>query len=136
MPAGRPTKMTDLTVKKLEEAFLIGCSDIEACLVADISKLTLYNYQSEHPKFIDRKEMLKKTPTYNARKCVAEEIIDNPDMALKYLERKNKKEFSLRQENINADVNKDEFEQMTEEELTESNEKMIEELGYVKKGEE
>lgn len=41
---GRPTKMTQGTVKKLEEAFLRGLSDEEACLYADISKPTLYDY--------------------------------------------------------------------------------------------
>lgn len=114
---GRPTKMDELTVKKLEEAFLLGCSDLEACLVADISKQTLYTYQSKHPEFTDRKEMLKKTPIYKARKCVVEACEENPDLALKYLERKNKKEFSLRTENLNAEVTKDEFESMTDSEL-------------------
>lgn len=35
---GRPTKMTQGTIKKLEEAFLRGLSDEEACLYANISK--------------------------------------------------------------------------------------------------
>jgi hypothetical protein len=130
MPAGRPPKLTKEVILKLEEAFLLGCSDLEACLVADISKTALYNYQAKHPEFVDRKEMLKKTPIYKARKCVVEECENNPDLALKYLERKNKKEFSLRQENINADVNKKEFEEMTEEDLKAENAKLIKELGY------
>jgi len=65
--AGRPTVFTDQVILKFEEAFLIGCSDLAACLVADISKSTLYKYQSENPKFTERKETLKKTPTYLAR---------------------------------------------------------------------
>ena len=143
MPAGRPTKFTKIVIQKLEEAFLLGCSDLEACLVADVSKTALYNYQTAHPEFVERKEALKKTPIYQARKCVVDECKTNPDLALKYLERKNKKEFSLRQENINADVSKDEFESMTEAELDADNAKMIsenpellEELGYVKRGKE
>lgn len=95
---GRPTKVTPETVKKLEEAFMMGCSDLEACLVADISKQTLYNYQAKNPEFVDRKEKLKENPTVIARKCVFGEISQSPDLALKYLERKKKGEFSLRTE--------------------------------------
>ncbi|WP_230334267.1 hypothetical protein [Streptococcus suis] len=49
---GRPTKMTQGTVKKLEEAFLRGLSDEEACLYANQparkthSLLTEKNYLS------------------------------------------------------------------------------------------
>lgn len=133
MPGGQPTKMTPKTLKLLQDAFLLGCTDDEACFAADISHTTLYNYQKENPKYVDQKRQWKKRPVYLARKCVVDNVSEDKDLALKFLERKNKKEFSLRQENINADVNKDEFEQMTEEELTAKNQAMIEELGYVKK---
>lgn len=59
---GRPTKMTDATIKKLDEAFAIGCSDEEDCFYADISKQTLYTYQENPPEFVDRKEALKQRP--------------------------------------------------------------------------
>lgn len=114
---GRPTKFTPETVKKLEEAFLMGCSDLEACLVADISKTSLYNYQNANPEFVERKEKLKETPILNARQCVINEVKSNPDMALKYLERKRKKEFSLRQEQVIGIGDMDEFEKMTDKEL-------------------
>lgn len=90
--------MTPDTIKKLEEAFLIGCTDVEACLVAGINKATLYRYQNEHPDFIERKETLKKTPTYRARLTVVNDIATNPDMAMKYLERKENTEFSTKQD--------------------------------------
>ncbi len=64
MPAGRPTVMTVETVNKLEEAFMLGCTDEEACFAANISKQTLYNYQDKNPEFIDRKETLKSRPVY------------------------------------------------------------------------
>lgn len=98
MPAGRPTKMTTETVKKLEEAFALGCSDLEACLMADISKQTLYNYQDANPEFIDRKEKLKESPVLIARTTVVREIQNDADLAMKYLERKCKKEFSTKTE--------------------------------------
>ena len=95
---GRPTKMTDDTVRKLEEAFSLGCSDLEACLLADISKQTLYDYQKIHPEFVDRKEMLKEKPILLARTSVIKGLDENPELALKFLERKKKDEFSLRNE--------------------------------------
>ena len=98
MGAGRPTKMTDKVVKKLEEAFLLGCSDLEACLFADISKQTLYTYQDKNPEFVDRKEKLKENPVFIARKAVIKDMKDDGNLALKYLERKRKDEFSIKQE--------------------------------------
>jgi hypothetical protein len=95
---GRPTKFTPQTIAKLEEAFLLGCSDIEACLFADVSKTALYNYQHANPAFVDRKELLKKSPTFRARRSVINALEDDPDLALKYLERKEKAEFSTREE--------------------------------------
>lgn len=90
--------MTEETVKKLEEAFLLGCSDLEACFFADISKQTLYNYQEKNPEFVDRKEKLKENPTFLARTSVINGFKESPELALKYLERKKKDEFSLRSE--------------------------------------
>jgi hypothetical protein len=95
---GRPTKMTPETVKKLEEAFLMGCSDLEACLFADISKQTLYTYQEKHPEFSDRKKILKENPVMEARKSVLRDMKKDGNLALKYLERKRKAEFSVKQE--------------------------------------
>ena len=64
---GRPPIMTDDTIKKLEEVFALGGSDSEACFYANISKQTLYNYQKEHPEFVDRKEALKEKPILEAK---------------------------------------------------------------------
>lgn len=102
-PVGRPTIMTPEVVKKLEDAFKMGCTDIEACLNADISRQTLQNYQEKNPEFVDRKELLKKTPTFRARASILKAIDDDPDLAMKYLERKEKAEFSLRSEVTGAD---------------------------------
>jgi hypothetical protein len=95
---GRPTLMTPETVKKLEDAFLMGCSDLEACLVAGISKQTLYNYQAVNPEFVDRKELLKENPVMIARNSVVAAMRENGELALKYLERKRKDEFSTKSE--------------------------------------
>jgi hypothetical protein len=89
MPAGRPTKMTETTVQKLEEAFLMGCTDIEACLFADISRQTLYSYISDNPEFSDRKELLKQNPFMRARKVQMNDLLEgNSTIAQKVLDRK------------------------------------------------
>jgi len=90
----RPTIMTPEILKKLEEAFMMGCSDLEACFWADIGKTTLYNYQNDHPEFVERKEEMKKRPSFLARQTVVKEVQTDGALALKYLERKESDEFS------------------------------------------
>lgn len=93
--AGRPTIMTPELVNKLEMAFSMGCTDLEACLFANISKQTLYNYQEKHPGFVDRKEMLKQKLVLKARTVIAEALNKKDENTAKwYLERKRKDEFS------------------------------------------
>lgn len=94
---GRPTVVTEEALQKLEYAFSIGCTDIEACLYSDISKSTLYNYQNENPDFLERKEKLKETPVLKARTTVFDDI-KQVDTAKWYLERKKRAEFSQRHE--------------------------------------
>ena len=100
---GRPTKFTPETLKKLEEAFSIGASDREACFYADVSTVALYAYQKDNPEFVNRKEALKERPVLLARQSVLKGINTDPNLALKYLERKLPKEFSLRRELTGAD---------------------------------
>ena len=86
---GRPTKMTQGTVKKLEEAFLRGLSDEEACLYADISKPTLYDYCDKNPDFFDRKELLKQRVKTRAKLNISKAIEDGDiDLSKWYLERR------------------------------------------------
>lgn len=92
-PGGRPTVMTETTLQKLEYAFSLGCPDKEACLYAGISPQTLYNYQTEHPEFVERKEQLKDTIIMLARKTVMEKIEDSYNNSMDYLKRKRRDEF-------------------------------------------
>ncbi|BCS86838.1 hypothetical protein [Pseudodesulfovibrio sediminis] len=71
---GRPTKMTEMTLKKLEEAFALGSTDVEACLYAEISHTTLSNYCNAHPEFLERKQTLKLNPVLKARKVVMDDL--------------------------------------------------------------
>ncbi len=100
---GRPTIFTPETVHKLEEAFAWGCTDIEACLHAGVSKAGLYKYQNSHPEFVDRKEALKNKPYLLARRSIVDRLPRDPDLALKFMERKKKDEFSPRQEHTGKD---------------------------------
>jgi hypothetical protein len=81
--------MTPARVNKLEEAFLMGCTDLEACLFADISKQTLYNYQESHPEFVDRKESLKQNPLLLSRGIQLDKLKEGDStIAQKVLDRK------------------------------------------------
>ena len=109
--AGRPTIMTPETIYKLEQAFSMGCSDLEACLHANIGKTTLYNYQQENPEFVERKEQLKEKLVLKARSVIAESLNNKDENTAKwYLERKKKNEFSNRIEQDITQVNTTPFE--------------------------
>lgn len=97
-PVGRPSIITKSVLDKLEYAFSLGCTDNEACLHAGINPATLYNYQKDNPEFLERKKLLKEEPVLKARQSVISGFSESPELALKYLERKKKDEFSLRQE--------------------------------------
>ena len=99
LPTGRPTKVTPEVVTKLEQAFSMGCTDEEACLFADISRMSLQRYQEAHPSFRDRKALLKQKLVLKARSVIAEALNRKDENTAKwYLERKAKNEFSTRQE--------------------------------------
>ena len=104
---GRPTVMTEETLRKLEQGFLMGLSDTKCCAFADISTTALYEYCTKHPKFAERKELLKNSPAIQAQINVVTAINNgDEDMSKWYLERKCKEEFSLRQEvGLSGNVN-------------------------------
>ena len=86
---GRPTKMTQGTLRKLEELFVKGLSDEEACLLADIGTTTLYDYCKENPVFSERKELLKQRVKTRAKLNISKAIDDGDiDLSKWYLERR------------------------------------------------
>jgi hypothetical protein len=96
---GRPTSVTPETLAKLEQAFSLGCSDLEACIYADVSPSILYRFQEKNPEFRERKEMLKQKLVLKARTVVAEALKNKDENTAKwYLERKARDEFSTKQE--------------------------------------
>jgi hypothetical protein len=96
MPAGRPLKIDKDTLAKLEAAFLLGCTDLEACFAADIHSATLYRYIEANPEFSDRKEALKQNPVYKSRKVLIDALDDN-DVATahKIIDRKEGSKLNL-----------------------------------------
>lgn len=94
---GRPTKMTEEVVSKLEHAFSLGCTDLEACVYADISKHTLYRYEKDTPEFSDRKEVLKTNPFMKAREVLYNALVVDADVnvANKMIDRKDGSKLAL-----------------------------------------
>ncbi len=76
MPGGRPTVITPEVIRKLEDAFIAGCTDLEACCYADISKTALYEYCQKNGEFAERKETLKNQPLMQARFIIKEALVD------------------------------------------------------------
>lgn len=114
---GRPTKMTEATVKKLDDAFVKGLSDAEACIYAGISKQALYDYCHAHPEYTDRKELLKQNVKMRAKVNVAERIeFGDIDASKWYLERKDP-EFSNKQKIEHSGEINNPFAALSEKEL-------------------
>ncbi len=96
---GRPTVMTEEVLQKLEYGFMKGLTDEQCCNYADIAPSTLYNYCKENPEFSERKEQLKNNPSVQAKLNIVEAIENgNIDIAKWWLERKEREEFSTKQE--------------------------------------
>jgi len=112
---GRPTLKSPETLKKLEEAFALDCTVEEACFYADITPKTYYNWIADDEDLLHRLVALRNRPVLTARKTVVDKIWEDAELALKYLERKRKWEFSLKTETENANTNIDISEELTPE---------------------
>lgn len=96
---GRPPVMTPAVVGKVELGFSKGLNKTECAKFAGISRDTLYEYIKENPKFSDRIEELQSHPSMKAKINLADRIEKGDIEASKwYLERKNRDEFSLKQQ--------------------------------------
>lgn len=85
--------ITQQTINNLIKAFSMGCTDNEACLMANISLSTLYAFQTINKSFVDKKNKLKDKPLLQARTKVIKDIDKDTNTAKWYLERKAKTEF-------------------------------------------
>jgi len=97
--AGRPTIMTPDTVKKLKEGFAQGFSIDNACIWAEISRQTYFDYCKVHPEFSDLCKTLQKKPLIKSISVINEALNSGDVSTAKwYAERKAKDEFSLKTE--------------------------------------
>jgi hypothetical protein len=88
----------DIVVQKLEQAWALDCSDVEAAAYADISSAALSDFLKKNPKVSERKARLKQRPVLQARSVVIKKIqAGDAKLALQYLERKKSGEFSTMQ---------------------------------------
>ena len=77
---GRPTVMTPEIIDKLEEGFLMGFTDREACLFAGIAPSTLYDFCQEDKEFSERKELLKEQIKMRAKQNIAHGILQEASL--------------------------------------------------------
>lgn len=102
----------DKKVSILEECWLKGCSDEEACLIAGIDRVTLnrWLFDKENKGLLveglaEIRELSKKNPTYIARTNVYKSLKKgNVDTSKWYLEHKASDEFSTRVQS-DAEIN-------------------------------
>lgn len=71
---GRPLVIDATVLGKLEDAFMNAFNDEMACLYAGINPDTLYEYCKRNPKFTERKERLKMTPSLKAQTVIVKDI--------------------------------------------------------------
>jgi len=96
---GRPTVITEETVRKLESAFKIGANDSEACHFANISRETYYRHLKEDKVFNDNMTLAKEWPILAMKRTIVQAAVDGDKQSAQwYLERKRKDEFAPRQE--------------------------------------
>lgn len=96
---GRPSSMTPDVIAKLEEGFAFGFSVRNACIWADISQDTYFNYCKKYPNFSEQCKTLQQKPLIKSI-LVINKALDEGDVSTAkwYAERKCKDEFSLKTE--------------------------------------
>lgn len=95
---GRPTKKTKELTGKLEEAFKNDSTVSAACRYAGIDTATYYDWYNSDSEFSSAMDRAKDFFLEVARKSVLKAMPDDANLALKVLERRNKKRYSPRQE--------------------------------------
>lgn len=91
-------KNKEVVILKLMQAWSVGASDQEASAHAEISDSALCQYLKAHPEISKQKDQLKEKPILSARVSLSKAIAKGDGkLALQYLERKLKREFSTLQ---------------------------------------
>jgi hypothetical protein len=100
--AGRPTKLSDEILRKIEEVAALDGTIEEMAYYANIHRATLYRWIEDDDELRDRIQELRERPILLARQTVVKSLSE-PDHAFKYLERKKKSEFAQRVEQTGKD---------------------------------
>lgn len=101
--AQKSPKKTEEVLSKLDYAFAIDCSIVEACLYAGISETTYHRWVGEDSKLKERFDRQKQATVLKAKVAVHEKVDQSYSNAMDYLSRKQKKQYSTRQEMTGAD---------------------------------
>lgn len=104
MPRGIKVNI-DEYLTNIQPYLEVGCSLYEACLHAVVPYTTVVDYQNADEKIRKNIERMQNVPILTARQAVVGDMKENSELALKYLERKKKDEFSPRNEHTGADGN-------------------------------
>lgn len=119
-PVGRPRAITTEIIKKLEEAFKLGCTNREACYYADVAESTFYDFIKEYPEYSEKFSILKEYEKIKARMVIHKALEKGDrDTAKWYLERKAKAEFSTKVEMEHSGEVNNPFKDLTTEEIRE-----------------
>ncbi len=114
---GRPTKLTEDTVKKLESVFKLDAPVKTACAYAGISRETYYTWLKENDGFSDRMAKAQEYARIAAGNVVMNAIVQDRDVSTArwWLEKRYPDEFGsnaptiAQQFNVNGDEMKVEF---------------------------
>lgn len=98
--AGRPTKITPDTVRKLEECFKCDASVAEACAYAGIGRTTYYEECKRNPEFRNNMERVQMYPLIVAKQTLFKGICSGDQkaapLALRYLELRQPERYTPR----------------------------------------
>lgn len=98
--------MTPEVIEKLEQAYLAGCNDLQACLYAGIGDRTLDDYEAKNPDFARRKRALRDNLKLQAKLNIQRAIEKDKNLSLSQwlLERREREEYGNK-EGMNLTIN-------------------------------
>lgn len=127
-----PLKMTPAAVQKIAEGYGMGLNNREAALYGGVSLSTLSNYLRDHPKFRERRDLLRDNPRMKAKIALFKNLKeDNPKLCLDVLERIAPDEFSKKVQVDKTITNV----YLTDEQMREQILSLSKELGLIVEGE-
>lgn len=94
---GRDWKLTPEIEKELERALRLDYPVEKACVYVGIAKSSFYSWLKNFPEFAEKMRRAKHFASKIARTSVIKHMAKDGNLALKYLERKEKDEFSTKQ---------------------------------------